>query len=217
MSAEPRLCSPLLARAGFEHGFSTRAADPALEAALAAASARQVHGSRVFWLRGDARPEGEEADALATEEARWVAVRTADCVPVLLADPRGGRVAAVHAGWRGSRARIAARAVDALEAAGARRGDLLAAIGPCIGRCCYEVSAELAERFAADFGAAVRRERHLDLVRVNRITLLGAGLDPSKIQALEVCTRCDERFHSYRRDGADAGRQFSYLRGRPLS
>lgn len=217
MSKKVQLTSPLLLGEGFTHGFSTRAAGEELIGTLSRAAARQVHGDRVLWVHGERDPTREEADALATAEKRPVAVRTADCVPILLADRRGGRVAAVHAGWRGSRARIVERAVEALEAAGARREDLLAAIGPCIGRCCYEVSEELVEAFAADFGPAVRKGRHLDLGLVNAISLLAAGLGPTQIHTLEICTFCDERFHSFRREGEAAGRQFSYIYGRPLS
>lgn len=208
------LKSALLLGGGFFHGFTTRENEATQ---LAMATAIQVHGNRVLWIRAEVEPAREEADALATEEERVVAVRTADCVPILLADRRGGRVAAVHAGWRGSQARIVERAVEALEGAGARREDLLAAIGPCIGPCCYEVSEELAASFAAAFGTAVRRGRHLDLALVNRISLLEAGLSPTAIETLECCTFCDSRFHSFRREGEAAGRQFSYVRGRPLS
>src|SRR5262249_22106200 len=81
-----------------------------------------------------------------------VAVRIADCVPLLLVDCRGMRVAAVHSGWRGTESRIAARAVEVLAQAGAERSALLAAIGPSIRACCYRVSQELAERFAKSFG-----------------------------------------------------------------
>ncbi len=205
--------SPLLAAAGIAHGFGTRDDAPPPQVA----TARQVHGERGLGLRGGADPTGEEADALATDEARWVAVRTADCVPVLVADRRGGRVAAVHAGWRGSFARIAARAVESLLRDGARVEDLVAAIGPRIGACCYEVSAELAEGFARAFGTEVRQVRRLDLGRVNLRTLEAAGLARSQVDIIEACTFCDHRFHSFRRDGAAAGRQFSFVRGGSLS
>lgn len=205
--------SDILRAAGFFHGFGTRKGPPPPDLA----TARQVHGDRVLWVRAGTEPTKEEADALATDEERLVAVRTADCVPLLLADRRGGRVAAVHAGWRGTRARIAARAVESLVDAGARPEDLVAAIGPCIGPCCYEVSADLAEDFASVFGADVRRGRQLDLVRVNRRILEEAGLAPARIEALDLCTFCDRRFHSFRREGEAAGRQFSFVRGRSLS
>lgn len=213
MSAPGWFESALLEGAGIAHGFGTPGAAPPFDLL----TARQVHGDRILWVEAGGDPSEEEADALATAEARAVAVRTADCVPLLIADRRGGRVAAVHAGWRGSRARIGARAVEVLLAAGARAEDLVAAIGPCIGRCCYEVAPALAAEFEAAFGPEVREGRHLDLVFANRRTLLEAGIAPEGIEALGLCTFCDRRFASYRREGASAGRQLSFVCGRSLS
>jgi YfiH family protein len=143
-------------------------------------------------------------------------VGTADCVPVLLVDPEGRRVAAVHSGWKGPEARIAARAVEALVARGARPERLLAAVGPSIRRCCYEVSAELGERFSARFGAAVvEREPgrvRLDLARAVRDTLLGVGLREGHVDVLPQCTACEgERFFSHRRDRGRTGRHLNFL------
>jgi len=216
---EPFLRSVLLEAEGIFHGFGTRAleADAALFASLRASSARQVHGTRVLWVGEDTRPPEEEADALATHEARLVSVRTADCVPILLADRRGGRVAAVHAGWRGTIARIVERAVESLVRAGSTAEDLVAAIGPSIGRCCYEVSPELAARFEDAFGPTVRAGRRLDLREANRISLEACGLSPSHVETIDVCTFCDGRFHSFRREGESAGRQHSFVRGGSVS
>lgn len=120
------------------------------------ARVRQVHGRTVRVLRRDhPAPDGlaarPEADALASNEPGLVlAVQVADCVPVLLADARAGAAAAVHAGWRGACAGIAAAAVDALaRELGARPEDVTAAVGPCIRPCCYEVGEEVLERFVA--------------------------------------------------------------------
>ncbi|HET9449450.1 MAG TPA: peptidoglycan editing factor PgeF [Aggregicoccus sp.] len=201
-------------------------------AALAGAPLRalhrvsQVHGARVV----QAHPQGSgpvsegagppptegDADGLWTEApGEWVAVSTADCVPILLVDPEGQRVAAVHSGWRGTEAHIAARAVEALVARGARPERLLAAVGPCIQACCYEVSAELGERFAARFGPAVvdrgQGRVRLDLGRAVRQTLEGAGLTPAHVDVLPHCTACDaQRFFSHRRDAGRTGRHLSF-------
>jgi YfiH family protein len=217
--SEPYLRSALLGAEGIFHGFGTRAleSEADLFAALRTSCARQVHGVRVLWVEADTRPWEEEADALATREARLVAVRTADCVPVLLADVREGRVAAVHAGWRGTLARIVERAVESLVRAGSRPKDLVAAIGPAIGRCCYEVSPDLAARFESAFGPRVRADRRLDLPLANRISLESCGLSPDRVETIDVCTFCDGRFHSFRREGESAGRQHSFVHGRPVS
>lgn len=181
----------------------------------------QVHGDRVLEARGGEgealRPVEGEADGLWTEAAgTWVAVGTADCVPVLLVDPDGRRVAAVHSGWRGTDADISARAVEALVAKGARPERLLAAVGPCIQRCCYEVSGELGQRFTGRFGAEVVESAagavKLDLTRAVRLTLLRAGLKPGHVEVLPACTACEsERFFSHRRDAGRTGRHLNYV------
>ncbi len=173
--------------------------DPSARAAMAAALgipsewayARQVHGTEV---RNVARPgPAGEADALVTRVAGLsVAVATADCVPVALHGE--GAAAIVHAGWRGAAAGVvtAARAVMAAAGGPPQR----AAIGPCIGPCCYEVGDEVAARFP-DHGATTSwGSRSVDLAAAVRAQL--AGLE---VWAADVCTRCDGRYHSYRRDG----------------
>ncbi|MET0403937.1 MAG: peptidoglycan editing factor PgeF [Cystobacter sp.] len=183
---------------------------------------KQVHGDLVVEAGAgegthEPRPPEAEADGLWTERPEhWVGVGTADCVPVLLVDPVGQRVAAVHSGWKGTEARIVARAVEALVARGSRPGDLLAAVGPCIQRCCYEVSGELGERFTARFGAHVVErgggQVRLDLSRAVRDTLLGAGLLAPRVDVLTPCTSCDgRRFFSHRRDAGRTGRHLNFV------
>ncbi|MCP3142506.1 peptidoglycan editing factor PgeF [Pyxidicoccus xibeiensis] len=182
----------------------------------------QVHGDRVLEARAGQggeglRPVEGEADGLWTEAPEtWVAVGTADCVPVLLVDPDGRRVAAVHSGWRGTDADISARAVELLVAKGARAQRLLAAVGPCIQRCCYEVSDELGQRFTGRFGAEVVESAggavRLDLSRAVRLTLLRAGLKPEHVDVLRACTACEPaRFFSHRRDAGRTGRHLNYV------
>ncbi|NBD10943.1 peptidoglycan editing factor PgeF [Corallococcus silvisoli] len=180
----------------------------------------QVHGDTVLPAHGadddSLRPTLGEADALWTEgEGSWVAVGTADCVPVLLVDPRGRRVAAVHSGWRGTDLEISARAVEALGARGSQPEHLLAAVGPCIQACCYEVSAELGDRFRARFGPDVVRageKPHLDLPHAVKASLLKAGLKPEHVDVLQACTACDrERFFSHRRDAGRTGRHLNFV------
>jgi YfiH family protein len=135
-----------------------------------------------------------------------VAVKTADCVPLLLVDPRHRAVAAVHAGWRGTVAGIAQRAVAALGTQfGVRAGDLHAAIGPAIGKCCYEVGAEVAAQFGLNGRA------HIDLAEEVRRQLEAAGVGVQRIYVAGLCTKCRaDEFHSFRRDGAAAGRLYSF-------
>lgn len=171
------------------------------------ASLKQIHSGIV--LRAD-RASGcvGEADALVTDESGlMVSIRTADCLPILIADKRTGAVAAIHAGWRGTAAGIAGAAVARLrEEFGARTEDLVAAIGPGIGGCCYEVGEDVAGQLGQAQAGCV------DLARHNRRQLEQAGLAANSIDALALCTFCDaERFWSYRREGERAGRMISFI------
>jgi polyphenol oxidase len=185
--------------------------------------AKQVHGPSLLVAEGDpAAMLAQEADALVGEPGSGaaVAVRVADCVPVLVADPATGRVAAVHAGWRGVVADVVGGAVERLARGGA--GDasrFLAAIGPCIGPCCFEVGADVGETIvrATTRDAIARRDDargkvFVDLRAGVRGQLRALGLADAAIEDVPDrspagCTRCDaQRFYSYRRDGDASGR-----------
>lgn len=175
----------------------------------------QVHGDRVVEA-AKAGPQ-TEADALWTDvPGTAVGVRTADCLPIVIEDPRG-RVAAVHAGWRGVMSEIAARTIEQLVERGGRVAELKIAIGPCIQRCCFEVDGDLPERFEAAFGAGVihrpagRQKVHLDLPRAVQQTLAKLGVPDGHVVALPHCTMCDGRFFSHRRDHGITGRHLSFI------
>jgi len=181
----------------------------------------QVHGVAAQVLTGD---EDREA-ALRTigditlSRAPGVAcgVRTADCVPILIADRTSGAVAAVHSGWKGTVANAAAAGLHALRALLGDRGDLLAAIGPHLEACCFEVGPDVAAELAAcsPLGAAAvipGTRPHVDLRRIVRAQLEAEGIDPAAIDDVRGCTVGDsERFHSYRRDGKVGGRLLSAI------
>jgi polyphenol oxidase len=175
---------------------------------------KQVHGARVVRAPWEGAPE---ADAATAGAPGWIlAVETADCLPLLLVDPVRSAVAAVHAGWRGTAAGVAAAAVEELRASGSRAEALLAALGPAIGPCCYEVGEELREAFGprgSDFFRPGARGRpHLDVRAANRKQLVDAGLRPDRIQDIDECTHCrEDLYHSYRRQGPGAGRMLSYV------
>ena len=185
-------------------------------------TAKQVHGARVL---EDVVPHPDspltsvcgDADALWTSiPGAAVAVRVADCVPILVVDPVARRVAAVHSGWRGAELKIAARAVKALEARGSSASRLLAAIGPSIRACCYAVSSALAARFAAKFGGQVLRSsagrQHLDLARAVHDTLRESGVREGNIDLLDDCTSClPKDYFSHRRDEGVTGRQMAFV------
>ena len=171
-----------------------------------ASMCRQVHGARVTRAEGGgiaAPHEHPERDGVWTDRAgEAVVVLSADCLPIALC--RGGpqpAIAAVHAGWRGLLGGVLDAAVRELGSAA-----LHAALGPAIGRCCYEVGSEVAGPFRARFGADVARAGHLDLRLAARLALEQLGVE--KIETVDLCTACDEgRFFSHRRDGGVTGRQ----------
>lgn len=176
----------------------------------------QVHGARVLRVDGAAvattRPE--EADGLVTSTpGDAVGVRVADCVPVLLAAPGRGVVAAVHAGWRGVARRIVAAAVEAM---GAGPGAIIAAVGPCIGGCCFEVGEEVAaEIAAASSGAVVTGAAGGARPRVDLRAAVTHQLGAIGVRAVEHvggCTACEPgRYHSFRRDGGASGRMLGAI------
>jgi polyphenol oxidase len=187
------------------------------ETGLGFARVRQVHGDRVVVARSAGDPR-EEADAIVSASPGVAAcVAVADCVPILLADPRSGAVAAVHAGWRGTIARIAARAVEALgREVGSAPHELVAVVGPGIGPCCFEVDRALAARFRGELGRRVADERErgsrVDLFLANELVLREAGLAPGRIEVLGRCTSCDAAsFFSHRRDAGRSGRQVGFI------
>ncbi len=176
---------------------------------------RQNHGTQS--VRVDtAGQDCKEADALYSfRHGLPVAVVTADCVPILMARRSGDGVAAVHAGWRGTRARILKILWENLMYEGERPEEWVAAIGPAIGPCCYEVSEVLSDDFAQQFsewdpGIVVPRKRHLDLPGINEAELKSIGLH--QVEVLRACTRCssDPVFHSFRREGGGT-RQWSVI------
>jgi hypothetical protein len=175
---------------------------------------KQVHGAAVAEAPWDAAPE---ADAAVAARPGWLlGIQTADCLPVLLVDPGRGLVAAAHAGWRGTAAGVAARAVAALAARGSRPNGLVAALGPGIGACCYEVGDDVREAFSPSgtpfFRAGPRGRPHLDVRAANVRQLLDAGLVPERLHHVAECTRCGAGlYHSYRRDGRAAGRMISFV------
>jgi hypothetical protein len=192
------------------HGFGWRDSRYPVEIT----TLKQIHSAKVIDAAGRRGDRIEEGDALISDAPGLViGVRTADCVPVLLADVRLRTIAAIHAGWRGTAAQIVPSAIRQMgEAFGTRAEDLVAAIGPCIGPCCYEVGPEVARQFVTwipEMEHAVSPVR-LDLPKANAQQLRDAGV--TDIFVSGECTFClVERYHSYRRDKEAAGRLLSFV------
>jgi YfiH family protein len=196
-----------------------------MDAGVTFAHCRQVHGSSVHTIRAlaDAHGSHTEADALTTNQSGiLVGVKTADCVPVLIADRGTGAVAAVHAGWRGAASHIVERTLAAMiHTWGTSCENCLAAIGPAVCARCYEVGPEVVRRFEQEFGYARRLlagrasedangqtgKMHLDLKLACRIQLEMSGLTADQLSEAPYCTICDnDLFYSYRKEGDRAGR-----------
>jgi YfiH family protein len=203
----------------------------------------QVHGARAAVADAASASTRPAADILITTDAEIaVAVQAADCVPLVAADRRTGAVGAAHAGWRGLAARVPDALVDAMAREfGSAAADLIVAIGPSIGACCYEVGPEVRAAFAAAFGdrglsrwffdnpqptsinpsmpgvAEARRPNHwfFDSWTAARDQLEDAGIPPAQIFAAQLCTASHpDLFCSYRRDGKPAGRMAAAIRRR---
>jgi YfiH family protein len=199
---------------------------------------RQVHSSIVRVVkRGDGALEGKlqteegkavlEGDGLITDvPGVLLGVGTADCVPVLVVDVTKRVVAAFHAGWRGTVARIVERGVAMMqEEYGSQAGDMVAAVGPGIGPCCYTVGEEVWSEFGRKFGYAkelfvrpiVSGEIRLNLWEANRHQLLDAGVTEARISMMGECTACARgpdgalRYFSHRAEQGIAGRMLNVV------
>lgn len=170
------------------------------------AAAKQIHSDRVLLVESPG-PQGEGDALVSNQPGIGLTIRTADCLPVLIADPRHRAVAAIHAGWRGVVSEIAPKAVQAMHAQfGSAPEDLVVAIGPGIGKCCFEVGPEV----AVQFGLSGRTK--VDLVETMRRQLGRNGVSPGQISTSGYCTVCNsELFESYRRDREVAGRMTAMI------
>jgi polyphenol oxidase len=191
------------------HGFGTRLSAIPIEVT----TVKQIHSADCIFAEGRRGNLGQGDALLDNTPGAALAVKTADCVPILLADERTHTVAAVHAGWRGTVAGIVGRAVDSLRARfRTSPEDLHAALGPAIGECCYEVGPEVAAYFLGPSSGGRQERAHIDLIEANQSQLLAAGVPASRIYAARLCTKCrPDEFHSYRRDKEAAGRMYSFI------
>jgi polyphenol oxidase len=199
----------LRAQSWLRHGFASRHSDswPGDYTRI-----KQIHSSIVVVANGGGDPP-EHGDAIVTRDpARWVGIRTADCVPLLVADPIHRVVGAIHAGWRGTVAEIASRTVETMASEfDSKPETLIAAIGPCISECCFEVGPEVAHHFERLFPERTEFG-HVNLPEANRRQLIAAGLSGTNIDVSNLCTACDSaEFHSYRRDRELSGRMVAAI------
>lgn len=190
---------------------------PSGSAEWALAGCWQVHGADVRLINDlaeakpaeDARGDTIYCDAIVSNARGVLAgVKTADCVPILIGDPATGAFAAVHAGWRGTLAQVALKALNRMATEyGTKPEDVRVAIGPAAGACCYEVGTDVIDAFRSSFPNqdlfTATREAHacIDLLRSNREQLLSAGVVAEQINIAPLCTMCrTDLFFSYRRE-----------------
>jgi len=217
-----------------------------LQAALGAqdlklVSLLQFHSDAISHFK-TAPTQPARGDASVTKTSGLLlAVQMADCVPILLVDPKNRAVAAVHAGWRGTLARIVEKAIGQMQMQfGSKAADLLAAIGPAIGGCCYEVGTEVATAFSGQFADAAEffdelrtgdepnplqwmnmmppghqpppKKVLLDLRKANQAQLKAAGVPGKSIFVSDLCTGCRrDLLFSYRKEGAESGRMMAVI------
>ena len=190
---------------------------------------KQVHGSDILVINEPNEDYshflGLEGDAIITNQPGvMIGVCVADCAPILLLDPEKQVIAALHAGWQGTAAKLAAKAVAGMESMfECDPNKLQAFIGPRIGKCCYEVDAPVRQAFAqggVPWDTCAEKSAdgkwRLDLAAANREQLINAGLLVDRIQVSDMCVSClRELFFSYRRDSGETGRQMGFIMLKP--
>jgi len=177
------------------------------------ATLKQIHSDRVVLVNSPG-PQGEGDALISGKRNINLAIRTADCLPILIADPQSRSMAAIHAGWRGVVSEIVPKTVDALRRQfDSNPEDLVIAIGPSIGSCCFEVGPEVAIQFASffpEFDLTTRTK--VDLAETICRQLRQKGVGREQIYLSNRCTFCDRGlFDSYRRDKQEAGRMTTVI------
>lgn len=180
----------------------------------------QVHSDVVHFI-DEVPSKNPRGDALATRlSGLLLVIKSADCLPILLADLGRRVIAAVHCGWKGTLRRILGKTVSGMrEHYGSDPEEILAAFGPCIGGGCYEVGDEvrrsyLQEKFSDSTFRPIpgRHGKYLfDLAEANMLQLISQGIKRERIFTVGVCTHCNERYPSYRRDKDRTGRMLSFI------
>lgn len=177
----------------------------------------QRHTDRVIVLKDYREPE--IADAVITDKKGiFIGIKTADCLPVLIFDPKYQVAAAVHAGWRGTAKGILRKTIKRIkEVYGCNAGDLLIAMGPSIRGCCYEVGEEVIQALkkeisVEDYILRINGKKHVDLSLANLFQALISGVKRENIWLSEDCTYCKHNeYASYRFHGKKAGRQYALI------
>lgn len=179
----------------------------------------QIHSDKVVNLDDYQCPSAElEGDAIITSKKDfYIGVKTADCVPILLASNDFSFVAAVHSGWRGTFNKIIQNVIEEiLGRYKCSKNEILCAIGPSIGECCYEVGTSMINKFSKKFDldkddfSVKEKKFYLNLAQINKKIINKAGV--SNVELITDCTSCKKSFFSYRRDGSRSNNQISIIK-----
>lgn len=177
----------------------------------------QVHGSKLAVVK-DKKPQYYcGGDGLVTKKPLFMAIKTADCLPVFFFEPNVGIIAAVHAGWRGLALGIVEKTIKTIIKLGGKKEKIVCAIGPHIRSCCYQVSESRITRFG-NLGyhvetAAFNRNNHwyLDLGLLALQDMIRLGISKKNFDIIPVCTCCNKDYYSFRREGDSSGRMWNII------
>lgn len=172
-------------------------------------TAEQLHGNKVVIIKNNKNKLIKGADGMITKESFTLGIRTADCLPIFFYDPGDNIIAAIHAGWKGLYKGIINNAITSMEKIGSKSRNIKAAVGPHIGACCYDVSRTRIDKFQNY--KSVSSQQFLDLGKIAREQMLLAGIRAENIDISAICTNCDLRFWSFRRDRQKAGRMMNII------
>ncbi len=184
----------------------------------------QIHSANVFFYKktNDQKIEViEETDGVVTDELNTLlTIKTADCLPFIFTDKISGIIGLAHIGWRGSIKRLAQRMIEKMVDSGAKEENIIVAIGPGIGSCCYDVTDDRYYQFLEEFNGYSEKifrfqgtKRYVDLTRLNYLLLVESGVKKDNIDFFPFCTFCDKaRFYSFRRDKKEEfGEMFHFI------
>jgi polyphenol oxidase len=176
----------------------------------------QIHGANVIYTSGSVLPV-KACDGLITDnKGIFLGVKTADCMPILIADLTKKIVGVIHSGWKGLLNGIMDNTILQMISLGSNPNNIISVIGPHIGSCCYEIDEKRMEAFYKRFGnecaiKSVDGKLFLDLAITAKNNLVFLGLQDKNIEIVQICTCCNSLFPSYRRDGVKGGRMLSII------
>jgi polyphenol oxidase len=176
----------------------------------------QIHSNKIIAVPNEYN-ETIQADGMYSDKNVSLAIKTADCLPILMCEPKSGFIAAIHAGWKGLYLGIIENTVHTLSILGISISNINIVIGPHIGICCYNVSPERIGYFS-DLHVpknSFRRNKntyYLDIGRIALYKLMQSKVKEKNIELIKTCTCCNSDFESYRRDGENSKRMYSYIK-----